>query len=139
MVTNMQADPEAATRNVRSTGTVEWLDSSGQFHNKDGPAIEYVIGIHEWYRHGLLHREDGPAEVNCADGTGKWYLNGVLHRLGGPAVVKCMPWLLDEYWVHGARFSEDEYYRYVDQLTGQVFVPPGRSLLYKNLTYERYR
>jgi len=38
-----------------------------------------------WYRHGILHREDGPA-IEYTDGKKSWWINGKLHREDGPAV-----------------------------------------------------
>jgi len=42
--------------------------------------IEYTVkvysnGTKEWFLHGKLHREDGPA-VEYVDGDKYWYLNG---------------------------------------------------------------
>jgi len=37
-------------------------------------------GTKQWYRYGILHREDGPA-VERADGRKLWYLNGKLYRI----------------------------------------------------------
>jgi len=38
-----------------------------------------------YLRHGVLHREDGPAYEGL-DGTKEWRRNGRLHRVEGPAV-----------------------------------------------------
>jgi len=40
-----------------------------------------------WYKHGKLHRENGPAVVK-PDGTIKYYINNQLHRDNGPAVIR---------------------------------------------------
>lgn len=37
------------------------VDNSGKPHRLDGPAIENPDGSFVWYKHGLIHREDGPA------------------------------------------------------------------------------
>lgn len=49
---------------------------NGKCHRKDGPAVEWVSGIKEWYLNGELHREDGPA-IETSDGTKEWYINDV--------------------------------------------------------------
>ena len=44
-----------------------------------------------WTRRNLLHRKDGPAEIETS-GSGRlsyqaWWQNGMLHRTDGPALV----------------------------------------------------
>lgn len=39
----------------------------------------------EWFRNGVLHRENGPAVV-APDGSTYWYADGKLHRDDGPAI-----------------------------------------------------
>ena len=58
---------------VSSDGTKEWY-LHGKLHREDGPAIEYANGSKWRYLHGKSHREDGPA-VEYVDGTKWWYLN----------------------------------------------------------------
>ena len=60
------------------------LNSDGEFHRTDGPAIEYEDGSKDWYLNGKLHRTDGPA-IEYSNGSTYWYLNGRLHRTDGPA------------------------------------------------------
>jgi len=61
-------------------------DDSGQFHSyNDEPAIEYVDGSKEWYKHGKFHRDNGYATINKYK-TKKYYRDGLLHRDGGPAI-----------------------------------------------------
>lgn len=81
-----------------------WQDSAGNFHRSCGPAIEWVDNTFEWYKHGKHHRLDGPA-IMREDGTCSW-------------------------WVDGRRFTEDEFYMFVDQNTGEVLAPPGKRLTY---------
>ena len=47
-------------------------------HREDGPAVEGVGGIKEWYLNGKRHREDGPA-IEYFDGYKAWYLNDVYY------------------------------------------------------------
>ena len=70
---------------VKEDGTIEYRNSKGQLHRKDGPAVERKNGDKVWYLNGEKHREDGPA-IEWADGTTYWYINGKLHREDGPAV-----------------------------------------------------
>lgn len=46
----------------------EWRLPDGTLHRDYGPAIEWESGDQEWYKHGKLHREDGPATVLIMNG-----------------------------------------------------------------------
>lgn len=61
-------------------------NSSGQYHNGFGPAVEWPDGTLEWYVNGQRHRTDGPAIV-WTDGAEQWYFEDKLHRLNGPAMI----------------------------------------------------
>ena len=58
----------------------------GKLHREDGPAIVNKNGTKVWYRGGKIHRDNGPAVV-WLNGTLSWYRDDVLHREDGPAVV----------------------------------------------------
>jgi antitoxin component YwqK of YwqJK toxin-antitoxin module len=105
-------------------GTKKWY-KNGKLHRDDGPAVTSPNGSEWWYRNGQSHRDGGPA---CTFyGTSYWYHNNVLHRIGGPAVEdKDGP--VKYYFVNGRKFTEEEYYMYVDQETGDVLIPPGKRL-----------
>jgi len=48
-------------------------------------------GREEWFRHGRLHRSDGPAVIH-ANGSVKYYVDGVRHRRAGrPASTSTGP------------------------------------------------
>ncbi|WP_417729051.1 hypothetical protein [Roseovarius sp.] len=99
-----------------SAGLLEqfFLRHSRTLHRELGPASIhsiYVNGIldsrHEqWYRKGVLHREDGPATIDVGyndDGTiayetEGWYVDGELHRVDGPAVTSATPEGSAETW-----------------------------------------
>lgn len=53
-------------------------------HNDTGPAIIWEDGSKAWFKHGVMHRLDGPA----FDGNAckEWQLNGLTHREDGPAI-----------------------------------------------------
>lgn len=105
-------------------GTTVWNNKEGQLHRVDGPAIIDKDGRNTWYLNNLIHREGGPAHSNL-HGYEEWYNQGKRHRTDGPAVVAGKR---REYYVNGRRFTEEEFYRYVDQDTGDVLVPPGKKL-----------
>jgi hypothetical protein len=52
-----------------------WLNSEGQLHREDGPAVECADGSRAWYLNDQLHREDGPA-LEWANGYREWWLKG---------------------------------------------------------------
>jgi hypothetical protein len=97
---------------VDDFNTIEWRNSDGKLHRKDGPAVERATGSKSWYVNGKLyredgtkywyddgklHREDGPA-IEWGDGTKEWWLNGKRHREDGPAVEYASGakhWLVD--------------------------------------------
>jgi hypothetical protein len=54
-------------------GTIEWRDAKGELHRAGGPARVFPSGRREWFRHGRLSREDGPA-VEHANGSVKYYV-----------------------------------------------------------------
>jgi hypothetical protein len=61
------------------------LNSEGQFHCLDGPAIIRKDGTMEWYTNGVRHRNGGPA-IFFEDGTKVWFKDGLRHREDGPAI-----------------------------------------------------
>ena len=66
-------------------GNKRWY-LNGNLHREDGPAIvDMADGRKEWWINGNLHREDGPAII-WADGDKEWWINGKLHRLCGTAI-----------------------------------------------------
>ena len=92
----------------------EWYDKEWYFNGKlhrgkdengeIGPAIEFYDGTQLWYRHGFLHRIDGPASVD-SNGEKMWYLNGDLHRDDGPAIV--YPDGKEEWYQNGLHHREN--------------------------------
>jgi hypothetical protein len=62
-------------------------------------------GTKVWMKHGVLHREGGPATISCNGARCAWYENGVLHRAEGlPAIT----WGSDrQYYVHGKLHRTD--------------------------------
>jgi hypothetical protein len=109
---------------VRDDGTIMWY-KNGCYHRVGGPAITYSDGSKMWFVNGQRHREDGPA-VDDADGQKEWWLKDKRHRLDGPALVFSSG--REQYWVNGQQFNKDEFIRFVDPVTGEIFLPPGRKL-----------
>ncbi len=58
-------------------------DESGRLHSfNDRPAIHDDEGALRWYKHGLLHRDDGPA-VEHLNGYRESWVDGVFIRAHG--------------------------------------------------------
>lgn len=60
-------------------GTIEYKNSNGGFHRKNGPAViwkEEFKGGELWCLNGKKHREDGPAFIHNDGGDNEYCLNG---------------------------------------------------------------
>ena len=77
--------PGGGVREVLENGRVRYLDSAGELHRDDGPAVWHPEE-ESWWRHGVVHRVGGPA-VTRASGSMEWVQEDVLHRVDGPAIV----------------------------------------------------
>lgn len=67
---------EGSEYTVTSRTTVD-LDSLGVIHCPGGlPAVMMSDGTLEFWVHGDLHREDGPA-IDCPDRGQSWYWHGI--------------------------------------------------------------
>ena len=95
---------------IYNDGTKVWRNKQGQYHRRDGPAIEFDNGDKAWYINGDRHREDGPA-VEYDSGVRYWYINDKRHREDGPAIE----WVSGDKWwyINGEELSEDEFYAYI--------------------------
>ncbi len=69
-------------------GSEFWYDENFQLHRDNGPAAicsdrywecvkQHSPGSKQWWQHGLLHREDGPAMI-FNNGKKYWYLNHIM-------------------------------------------------------------
>ena len=56
---------------VQDDGTLEWFQH-GELHRERGPARLYTNGRQEWWWRNELHRPDGPA-VTDKDGEIYWW------------------------------------------------------------------
>lgn len=107
-------------------GTMTWM-CNGRLHREDGPAVIHANGEKQWWLDGCLHREDGPAVDSHT--MQSWYIKHKLHRIDGPALIR--HGLYNDWWVHGRQLTEEEFYLYVDTLSGEVLIPPGKKLKYE--------
>lgn len=139
--------------NVNAQGSRIFHNDKGLLHNETGPAVINPRGEFAWYYDGLLHRVGGPA-VKTLSGYELWMIHGRSHRVGGPATTYsdglCV-WcergenhridgpavcaksgleLFNEWYVRGLRFTETEFNLYVDQVHGDILLPPGKMLYY---------
>ena len=82
-----------------------WVNSIGELHRVDGPAIERKNANKEWYQQGRRHRVGGPA-IEYENGSKEWWIEGKRHRVDGPAIEMSngeMDWL-----INGIQFSSQE-------------------------------
>lgn len=57
-------------------GVKIWVDENNILHRDNGPAkIDPLYGTQIYYKHGIIHREDGSAVIHN-DGYVHWYNNG---------------------------------------------------------------
>ena len=99
--TGSEAEGKEPSAKVFWEGTREWRNAEGELHrDNDLPAVIYLNGQEEWYRHGKLHRDgDMPAIVH-SDGSQEWYQHGELHRDNDlPAVIR--PSGSQKWYQHG--------------------------------------
>jgi hypothetical protein len=83
-------------------------------------------------RSKLVKAEPAPEPLaNPFKGFGRGWADkeGRKHRLNGPAIE----WNSGkkEWWVHGQRYTEDEFFNYVDPITKKLTVPFGQEYLLK--------
>ena len=86
-------------------GHVEWWRHD-QLHRIDGPAVISKHGDKYWYQNNRLHRTDGPA-IEYASGTKAWFQNGLRHRTGGPAIESASGRKM--WYINGEELSEAGY------------------------------
>lgn len=77
----------------------------GKLHKQDGPAVTSPSGYHQWWVNGKEHRVDGPAQIS-PDGSESWYINGKLHRIGAPASF-CGEGIFEWWYQNGKLHRED--------------------------------
>ena len=88
-------------------GSEHWY-KHGKLHRDNGPAIINPRRGEIWYQNGEMHRDDGPAIDYSQRGVRMWYHHGKLHRLDGPAVINENK-NLKEYWIYGVQYRKNEF------------------------------
>lgn len=72
---------------ARMASMVQTRDTQGRLHSFDDKPAEVMDGGYQkWYKHGVMHREGGPAIISC-EGTQYWMQDDRFHREDGPAVI----------------------------------------------------
>jgi len=66
-----------------------WEDKLGRYHRLNGPAVIFRDGDMHWYRHGVIHRDDGPAVEWPEIGIEEWYKDGVRYA---PSAHELIAW-----------------------------------------------
>lgn len=84
------------------------LTGTDILHRNDGPALIFKNGTTAWYQNGIKHREDGPA-IEWSSGNQTWYHHGKKHRLDGPAHIDISGSELNEYWLDGKQYTQDDH------------------------------
>ena len=84
-------DEEEGRLVVYNTGLYDelWEDKEGLTHRLNGPAVIYAGGDTIWYKHGKLHRENGPAREWPHDDVEEWYKDGKPYE---PSAHELMLW-----------------------------------------------
>ena len=86
-------------------GIIREYKLCNKLHNVDGPAIEYLHGTREWYKHGLLHRDDDLPAVEFLNGTKHWYQNSKCHRDGDLPAIEYVSG--SKYWYKNGELHRD--------------------------------
>lgn len=60
---------------ILKDGTQRWLNSKGQLHRTEGPAVIDKTGFKSWWVNDKLHRLEGPA-CEYSDGYKEWWVDG---------------------------------------------------------------
>ena len=97
-----------------SNGVISHVDSMGQFHNEDGPALifpktENNEQCEEYFIHGVRHRKENTLKTEYPTvifgNKRQYHKNGQLHRKNGPAVIDGFG--AEEYYYNGQRHRMD--------------------------------
>lgn len=82
-------------------------DNKGRYHSYDGkPAVIYSHYHKEWYKHGVLHRDNDLPAVDSSTHK-EYFYNGIRHRSRGPSIVWCDGY--KEWWYDGRRYHFNEW------------------------------
>lgn len=98
---------------TNDSGSRFYLNSAGEVHRTDGPAVIHADGTKLWYQNGQCHRTDGPA-IEWYDGTESWYQNGKRHRIDGAAIVYSGGYMA--WFINGEELTEADFNQAVKAL-----------------------
>ena len=77
----------------------EWFKDGMLHRDDDLPAVIDAYGYQAWYKHGKRHRDGDLPAVLCADGSMQWWKEGTIHRDGDlPACIYadgCQKWCVE--------------------------------------------
>jgi len=94
-------------------GSKVFENSKGDYHRKDGPAIERSNGDKFWYKEGKPHRIDGPA-IEWSNGDKEWCKEGVWHKTDGPALERSNG---NKYWFILSKYlNEKEFNSWISRI-----------------------
>lgn len=101
-------------------GTQRFYDENGELHrDNDEPALICSYGSQYWYKHGLQHRDRGPAVITPT--YEEWRQNGKFHRLDGPA-LKFYDHISNEHWYLNGKLHREN---------GPALIQPGYKAWYR--------
>lgn len=67
-------------KDVNNRGSIRYRHPlTNLLHREDGPAVEYLTGVTEWWLNGSLHRLDGPAIVDNRGNPVCWAILGKVY------------------------------------------------------------
>ena len=103
-------------------GDIEYLKDGKLHRENDKPACETTSGYKAWYKHGVRHRDNGPAII-FASGTIEYRKDGKLHREDGPAIE----WSdgTKSYYLNGILYTKENYYK---KLNGKTYNIKGKQV-----------
>lgn len=98
---------------------------NGIQHREDGPAESMMNGTSIYMMYGLKHRVDGPCLIDKKYKSNTWYYYGMIHREDGPAIISYENRnknIRNETWVYYSHIHRVEGPAMIDinELTGEV-------------------
>ena len=70
---------------ITSNGNTIWYTGDRIHRNNDLPAVEYANGDREWWKNGLIHRDNQPA-IERVNGESEWWEHGKLKKSTKPVL-----------------------------------------------------
>ena len=92
-----------------------WVDRDNQPHREDGPA-SMAGGMSAWWKHGKIHRDNGPA-LTWENGGEGWLIDGIYHREDGPAYIDGAEKI--QYWYINGKLVDESFVRTFGKMRGK--------------------